>query len=497
MVLFSDQILTWELNRGVVTHKITPKSSSQSFHDACAAPAQDMIYALATSSDSSKVQVQQFNATSGKIVRVVKAGKGGGASGLGLINNNECLVVRQEDQVRILRLADGKKVAKCSSLNETNAGDQNIAACETMVATISQGQIVLINGQNGKKTTSIPLDKAATASAWTSYDLWKQNDNNLILLEGEKIHQISASSGSVLRTWNCPMDGSLEGQYRVGFGSSILALLHKNGKYQVATERLNEKGDGDEITVAWMSTDEKLKSDGSTKQSQKRKQSGAAESAVLGPGQTGGEAPISDGPASKRSKVEELLEDDEGEDDDDGEGGEGPKIPTVGERLQLLREALDEEDRRAEEEEEENRRDAISKAEAHGISFLPKQATTESLGKLLEQGLAAGEEALIELALAVRDEEILKETCEELSDELLPGLLNALTARMAGKGNRFGHLHIWVSALLKTGRMRSLAHLQPLKNLIEERLEVFPDLLLLEGRLSRMAEKMPRAATNR
>jgi U3 small nucleolar RNA-associated protein 5 len=190
---------------------------------------------------------------------------------------------------------------------------------------------------------------------------------------------------------------------------------------------------------------------------------------VLGPAQAGGEAKAIDGPIPKRTKMDEEEEEEEG-------GIEGP---SVGERLRLLRQAL-------EKEEESDDDDNDDDTEKSKISYPPKKATTESLTQLLTQALQSGDDSMLELALSVRDTNILQETCQQLADEHLPTLLNALTSRLASKPARAEFLCVWIRVVLLTGRIRSAGHLQPLRNLLQERIEVFPALLQLEGRLSMM-----------
>merc|ERR1712226_346536 len=371
----------------------------------------------------------------------------------------------------------GKKIGKCSSLNETNAGDQNISLCQNMVATLSQGQVILIDLESAKKLGSIPMDKTTPSSARTSFDLVKQDDDHMILIEGEMVHQLIISTGKVKKSWKCPMDGSLEKQYHVGHGNSITALLFKNGQYQVVSKILSPTDD--EINFGWASLENSVTGDSTNKEKQKRKHSGA-EPRVLGPGQTGGEALISDGPVSKKSKTEMDLDQDD--DNDDGEN------PTIAERLQLLQQALDDDVEDDPHEAEEDKMSLETDGEAQG--FIPKNATTESLGKVLQQGLQSGESKLLELALSVTDRRIVKETCAELPDVLIPNLVTALTARMAAKGSRAVHLIKWLSVLLEGGRVRSLEHLQPLRNLIYERVECFSELLQTEGRLSLVSTRV-------
>ncbi|KAI2502172.1 hypothetical protein MHU86_12308 [Fragilaria crotonensis] len=173
---------------------------------------------------------------------------------------------------------------------------------------------------------------------------------------------------------------------------------------------------------------------------------------TLGPGQAGGESlEVSDRPMKKTKKAADDDETDE---------------PTIAERLKRLQQVLDQED-----EEEE-------------IKFRPKQATTESLSHLLQQALSSADDSMLELALDVRDAKVRELSIDELAVDQATLLLNKLTARLAKKPSRASALVPWIQLLLLSGKIQSSAPLGPLKNLVQERIEVFPQLLQLEGRLS-------------
>jgi hypothetical protein len=235
---------------------------------------------------------------------------------------------------------------------------------------------------------------------------------------------------------------------------------------------------------------------------------------VLGPGQAGGNASgaaddtnredaalsnkklrLSD--ADNTGSLDMEVNDDDEEDKDDEAGG-----PTIAERLQKLREALDARDDSDDDDEtddfessDEDGNDAPHDSE--GLSpkqrsksalvpdFKPRQATTESLGKLLRQALHSADAALLELALDVRDMSLVNKTIETLSDDELIVLGTALTSRLAGRPSRAAHLvTTWIRAMLQSGRWNDRTQLQILRNIIHDRLEIFPALLQLDGRLS-------------
>lgn len=266
------------------------------------------------------------------------------------------------------------------------------------------------------------------------------------------------------------MDASLEASAVVGDHQGLVGVLCKAGQWQVQSLPLT----AETFCMLWRTAPDPVETTG------KRR----AEAVVLGPAQAGGAAWGASEvllPVVKRSKAsnEEEEDHDDGQEahDKDRDVQEEDGAPTVGERLALLRQALD-----AEESEEE---EAAPLADDEA-TFVPKKATTESLTQLLQQALQASDDAMLELALQVHDVTVLKETCRELEQDLLLTLLAAVTTRLSSKPARADQLCVWLQAILGTGRIRSLPHLQPLQNLLQERLEVFPSLLKLEGRLSLM-----------
>ena len=102
------------------------------------------------------------------------------------------------------------------------------------------------------------------------------------------------------------------------------------------------------------------------------------------------------------------------------------------------------------------------------------------------------EDALIEKALEVRDAKVISTTMKEIDSSLVGTLISKLTARLASNPLRAESLTPWLSHCLKQGRFQSqqqsIQLLAPLRNLICERTESLPDLLLLEGRLTSMCD---------
>jgi Dip2/Utp12 Family len=209
-----------------------------------------------------------------------------------------------------------------------------------------------------------------------------------------------------------------------------------------------------------------LVSEAPTPSSRKRKEPPT----VLGPGQAGGEAPLTEDPP--RSHTASTK--------DDRDEGEKPNVPTVGERLRLLRQALEEES-----DEDEAPRENVE-SEEQKTSFVARHATTESLTQLVAQALQSSDGSMLEQALQVRDPNVLRTTCKSLTAEQVMTLWDAILQRLAQKPNRAEQLVAWVTALLQSNHIIQVQHLQPLQNLLAERLEVFPQLIQLEGRLESM-----------
>lgn len=208
---------------------------------------------------------------------------------------------------------------------------------------------------------------------------------------------------------------------------------------------------------------------------------------ILGPAHAGSAATVVD-EASHRPAPKKKARIDSGDaagtttavDDEAGEGGEDEGA-TVAARLALLRKQMDADDAAAAEEElQAARRRKSPAASAASGTFQPKKATTESLSQLLRQALS--DDSMLELCLQVRDPAILQESVASLETDDLASLVTTLTVRLAQKPGRADALAAWLQALLMTRRV-PLAALLPLQNLLQERIEVFPALLKLEGRL--------------
>ena len=286
----------------------------------------------------------------------------------------------------------------------------------------------------------------------------------------------------------------------------------------VSVDHDDEDSDEDEslprsISIQWM-TDEAMEDNDEnnvteTGTTNKRKAIPESSIKVLGAGQKGQEsATVSELSARKKKKKKGHEKDDDDEEKDfadkmdlDAPTAEedGLMGMSIAERLKAMtdildRESDDDEEDYSDEDDSQNGEGKRVKAAAKDSSFVPKQATTESLSQLLTQALQGGDDGLLELALTVRDKNILQETIKGLDSHCIDVLLAKLTSRLASKPQRAETLATWLSFVLQSGRVRTISQLQPLKNLLQERIEAFPHLLRLEGRLAMIKTGADKAA---
>lgn len=238
---------------------------------------------------------------------------------------------------------------------------------------------------------------------------------------------------------------------------------------------------------------------------------------VLGPGELGGEASLaSDVQFNDRKKKQKSAAGDDDEDDfhlngedADGVAGQGQSIA---ERLALLSSAIEQSS-----DEEEEDADSGDKAVSKGSAgFSAKSATPESLASLLSQALSSADNGKLESAFDVRDKRIIEHSVAALQvmdrqegqrTELVSNLLVQLVTRISRRPARAATLGGWVKAVLVVlvrsgedgeaglGRMGKegldvALKLGPLRNLLNERVECFPHLLRLEGRLGLLGQHL-------
>jgi hypothetical protein len=289
---------------------------------------------------------------------------------------------------------------------------------------------------------------------------------------------------------------------------------------------------------------EHKKTNDNDKDGTKRKEVTTMTTTILGPGQAGSESrtvTVAEAPAKKKIKTinnttttinstaggeeddtneneDDPMKDDD-DDDDDAAKDEAISM-SIAERLERLTKVMDEEDDDDDDNDNDDDNEELTEkqktdqdiAKVMKTKFQPKRATTESLAELLTQALQSNNDALLELALTVRDATVISKTLSDLEpSSLLVVLLGKLTTRLASSPLRAPDLVTWLSPCLKQGHVRSnkgstdnskgvgagstpgttlfqTQQVAALRNLLHERMESFQDLVRLEGRLSMMCD---------
>jgi hypothetical protein len=434
-------VVVWDLQRCVVAHTYPPVNSTE-FEVVDGDVSENALHLLISKSD--KLYIHKLD-EEGALKSKVKAGKNSDGPKIVLLKGGVAAVA-QSKELRFVDLQNGQKTKVALPFVSSH-----IAGTDALLYVASPGKI---------HTYSADGTAQDSFSVETSVQYW-QVVNNRVLINGTHLYD----KAKLARKFH--VEPTIAKASLLLNQSDVWAIMQK-GTLQV--RRLDLDGasaSGEMFVVNWeeansMDIDKPVTED-------KRK------AVVLGPGQAGGDARQIKEVSAKRQKLEEV----EGDKDDEDEEG-----PTIAERLEQLQKVLDEDDEGSEKE-----NDSTEGMDEDGgdlaSSFQPKKATTESLSQLLQQALQSGDDGLLELALSVKDAKVIETTCGVMASDLLSVLLTALTSRLALKPSRAEYLcSTWLSILLRTGRIRSPEQLQTLRNIVQERVEVFPALLQLEGKLS-------------
>jgi hypothetical protein len=252
----------------------------------------------------------------------------------------------------------------------------------------------------------------------------------------------------------------------------------------------------------------------------------------MAPGETGMEANMTtDLTSSKKTKESVEAVDEDGndlnaeeedefelEDDEDGEVGQ-----SIAERLAMLSSAMEQTDEEDFDDDDDDEPEAKrAKVQDTKSKFSAKTATTESLTVLLSQALSSNDSIRLNIALQVTDPRLVENTVKALqrldaqrddpknTEGYIPMLMGHIVRRMARRHTLLTPLMSWIKAILLASstssrlqgvtdeeeeRMvqegRELASkLGPLRNFLNERVECFPQLLRLEGRLALLGQQL-------
>lgn len=229
----------------------------------------------------------------------------------------------------------------------------------------------------------------------------------------------------------------------------------------------------------------------------------------------------------KNKQTEDANNDIDEEVEEEDEQGQ-----TIAERLALLSSAMEESD--DDDDEEEGDGAGSSMTTTDKSKFNTKSATSATLTTLLTQALSSNDPTQLNVALQVTDRRLVEGTVQALqsldaerdNDEedattagYIPTLMAHLVRRMARRHSLVMPLGVWVKAILAATARSATYHvirgggggdknddagaermaregremamkLGPLKNFLNERVECFPQLLRLEGRLSLLNQQL-------
>lgn len=485
--LFGNQeVVVWDLDRGVVAAKLSA-SEDQAFLALAASESDNKYYVLVQ--HGPKLVVHEYDSSSNKLVRKIKSGKTNASQDedgdadkknlASLVVTSSHVIVRAKGSgIRVMDKDTGKKRGKISPKESTTsygeASSAEMSSCignsDVVVALEESGDAVLYDLNSCKEVGRLSGD---SQQADVQLVAEQTTENSYTVLYNDALYSVTKKASEKLTqlSSNDPVALFLKNK-------KALALIHeRSSEYRVEWIDFTS----DEIPEIYRLDEKQTKSAKKTTEATKSKKRDASSIQILGPGQAG-----NDNSASLK-KLKASQQDDEMSVSDGEQDASDDKNLTIAERLQMLTDALDEEE---DDEDNEHGPASVRAAIAAAVGktrFKPQKATTESLKELLTQALQSSDDNLLELALSVHDVKIIATSIKEMDEDLLVILLGKLTSRLASSPLRAEVLSVWISNCLKRGSFDS-DHLAVLRNMLYERIESFSDLLRLEGRLSMMVD---------
>lgn len=534
----------WDVSRGVVAYTIhaSDNSNSNNENDDCRIvnlyASTKYVFALMVNNQDKKLCVWQHEAATGKLIKKLKCGKreeSSTACAMTVSSDDATVAVRNGSVLRLYQLENGAKLGKCkvkdSSTTDGNNNNNDDAKrrvpmvvfskCNALVATSTNSGVTIFSVQTQKAVGTIYLSEEETNNhvegiviqrAINSDDDNNDNDDNgsySILVQssatGGGMYTLDVSSSSASKKTVLHQTSKLACAEKVVFAllssSAPVTLVALYDRQRHLTHLQPVDGLSKETTTTLAFPEEpKLDNDNDSDgmndatatKNAKRKSSLNSNTAVLGPGQAGGESLQITDRLVVAKKQKQSNDDSDGVDSDDDDDDD--KEQSIAERLQRLMQEMQESD----DDDDDDNQDSSTK-----IDFAPKKATTESLHHLLTQALQSGDDTMLELALSVRDRRVLQQTLSSLEVSHMSVLLTKLTTRLASKPTRADDLSVWLRFVLQSDKLQQFlataqnsnnssnhsSHLlRPLRNLLQERVESFPHLLRLEGRLSLLGQ---------
>jgi hypothetical protein len=495
------EVVVWDLDRGVVAATLSA-SEDQTFL-ALATPNDDddntenNYYILVN--HGPKLVVQEYLSSNNKLVRKIKSGRMNGSkdddgevdtkNAASLVVTSSHVIVRAKDSgIRVMDKDTGKKTGKINLKESTSsfgeASSLEMSSCignsNVVVALENTGDAVLYNLNTCKEVARLSTDNVSPQQANLQLVAQQTTEDAFTLLHSDSLYSVFTGKNKSSPFEKLTQISTNDPVALFLKSDKALALIHKrSADFRVQWIDFSKENEDELPAVYKLDEEQNSKGKSDTVNTKKRN---ASNIKILGPGQAGSENALS----VKKLKANNDDNDEMNVSDQDEDGDNAAKDLTIAERLQMLTDALDEE----ENEDNDNNDEGVTAAIAAAVGktkFKPQKATTESLKELLTQALQSSDDSLLELALSVHDVKIIATSIKEMHEDLLVILLGKLTSRLASSPLRAEVLSVWISNCLKRGSFDS-DHLAVLRNMLFERIESFSDLLRLEGRLSMMVD---------
>lgn len=546
----NNTVLVWDISRGI-NSQIIQIDDKETLSDV--AVQSSKLYALtyhAHNDKKFKTRVMQYDCHSGKLEKKIKVGSVNASNGLGLAIHGELMAIGMGDLVKLYDL-NGGKLEKVDVSTGNDGCIMKYSADGSYLVVSGEGGAVLFRVSKEKKIKlqSVAVLKLSNGTV-SNIDLLITSKSVRVMTFQygiEASYFVISSDQKVSK-----LDGMVPTLPIATMQTKIDSALISSGFHPMRSDEIlfvfrhasNAPGSGTTLPIKSMAIDDDMNgsivlsppSDDTEGKNKKRR------AEAMAPGETGMEASMTtDLTALKKMKgsVAEAVDEDgndvaataDEEDDfdledeeNDGQGGQ-----SIADRLAMLSAAMEQETDEEEDfdfdEDEDDTEDRRVKVQETKSKFSNKTATSESLTTLLTQALSSNDLIRLNIALQVTEPHLISNTVKSLqlldaqradpnnTEGYVAMLMGHIVRRMARRHTLVTSLMCWIKAILlassqiSSRRMgegasdeeeerlaqegRELASkLGPLRNFLNERVECFPQLLRLEGRLALLGQQM-------
>lgn len=534
-------LLVFDINRGVASQSIQV-DEKETLCDV--ASANKKVYALTYHShgDKYKVRVLQYDCETGKLEKKIKVG-----SSKSTVLGFDLATFAGADTVMCIRLGETLKLCDLAGDKldkvDLSSSQTSVVKCSAdgsyLLAASGEDTAILFWLVKEKKVKMHPVAVLKTGAVGTAD----------IAVSSKSIHVSAFTYGVGACYFSIPsdiqsskLDGMVPTLPTATMSTKVETALLSSTFHSSCDEiqlvyrhASNAPGSSTILPVESMSLTDlsgsiTLAPPSDEKDKNKKRKAGGA----MAPGETGMEAGMTQDLTSKKKRTAVEAVDEDGKDvgpavaapeeDDDFELEQDGEVGTsIAERLAMLSSTMeqttDEED--FEEEADDNNATQQPRQKA---KFSAKTATTESLTTLLTQALSSNDSIQLNIALQVNDPRLVENTVKSLqildaqrpdpdnTEGYIPMLMGHIVRRMARRHTLVTSLMSWIKAILLASSQissrrsalkggeeeeriaregRELASkLGPLRNFLNERVECFPQLLRLEGRLALLGQQL-------